>query len=939
MVHLSSLRFTSYSALATALVCASPIAAETLPTMAAVAADQQTTAPPVAPVTDQTQGSDDIGDNDDIIVTAPGSRGTVTSAVPPDQVLDATAVASYGASNLSELIEQLSAQTASGRGRSSGMPVMLLNGRRISGRGEIRNIPPEAIERVEIFPEEVALEYGYSADERVINVVLKQMFNAVTAEIDGGVATDGGRWNGEAELSWLRLAGNSRINITANYEHNAMLTEAQRGVQYGGVLPSTNGIVSDPNGNPLAPGLGDQLGVPAGGGTLADFETAEIQAISQGRYRSLLPRTNEWSIDATYSTPITDVIGFSGNINYSQNSSDSMLGLPFGAINVPAGTPGSPFANDVNLTRVWTGLDPLLGSSDTKTFHAGATTDGRIGRWRWTVTGNLDNNRSTSLTDRGPDLAALALLVEQGANPFVADPSALVNLLSPNIARSNVWSGDANATMNGPLFRMPAGQVRATLQGGVSYLDSHAESLRSDLTTVTDLSRTVWSASANVDVPLTSRSESVLGFIGDLSFNTRVGIKDVSDFGAINSLTTGFNWSPIDNLTFLVNWTREETAPSVQQLGAATLVTPLRTIFDYSRNETVLANVISGGNPNLLPERRRDFRIAANWRPIADTDLRLNFSYARTRSYDTTAGFPELTPEIEAAFPGRVVRDADGRIVSVDQRPVNFAQSLGRQIRYGISYSEQIGRSQRDGRGGGRWSRGEGRGEGRGGGNAGETRPPRPEGAEGQPGGPRGEGGGPRGEGRRGDGAGSGGGRMGMRSPGGGGRGPGGGMFGRGGNTGRWDVGLFHTIKLQDEILIRPGVPTLDLLNGSATGSNGGSSRHEVELNGGYFYRGIGLRLSGKWRSATDVVADPTTLHFAPQMTVNARMFFDLNQLGDFTTRNPMFRNTRIRFSVDNLFNDRQEVRDQNGVMPLRYQPAYMDAAGRTVSIEIRKQF
>jgi outer membrane receptor protein involved in Fe transport len=178
-----------------------------------------------------------------------------------------------------------------------------------------------------------------------------------------------------------------------------------------------------------------------------------------------------------------------------------------------------------------------------------------------------------------------------------------------------------------------------------------------------------------------------------------------------------------------------------------------------------------------------------------------------------------------------------------------------------------------------------------------------------------------------------------MRGPGGGGRGPGGGLFGRGGNTGRWDVGLFHTIKLQDEILIRPGVPTLDLLNGSATGSSGGTSRHEVELNGGYFFRGIGVRLSSKWRSATDVVADPTTLHFSPQMTVNARVFFDLNQLGDFTTRNPIFRNTRIRFAVDNLFNDRQEVRDQNGITPIRYQPAYMDAAGRTVSIEIRKQF
>ena len=66
-------------------------------------------------------------------------------------------------------------------------------------------------------------------------------------------------------------------------------------------------------------------------------------------------------------------------------------------------------------------------------------------------------------------------------------------------------------------------------------------------------------------------------------------------------------------------------------------------------------------------------------------------------------------------------------------------------------------------------------------------------------------------------------------------------MFGGGPQGGRWSVSLYHTYKLTDTILIRPGVPELDLLDGSATGSGGGSNRHLLELDGGVFYKGMGV--------------------------------------------------------------------------------------------------
>ena len=80
---------------------------------------------------------------------------------------------------------------------------LLLNGQRISGFRELRDLPPEAIERMEILPEEVALKYGYAADQRVVNIVLRRRFNSTSVELRGRGATEGGYVGGRGEAGRL----------------------------------------------------------------------------------------------------------------------------------------------------------------------------------------------------------------------------------------------------------------------------------------------------------------------------------------------------------------------------------------------------------------------------------------------------------------------------------------------------------------------------------------------------------------------------------------------------------------------------------------------------------------------------------------------------------------------------------------------------------------
>ena len=51
-------------------------------------------------------------------------------------------------------------------------------------------------------------------------------------------------------------------------------------------------------------------------------------------------------------------------------------------------------------------------------------------------------------------------------------------------------------------------------------------------------------------------------------------------------------------------------------------------------------------------------------------------------------------------------------------------------------------------------------------------------------------------------------------------------------------------------------------------------------------------------------------------------------------------RGTRLTLSVNNLFDQRQNViYTSTGAVPLAFQPAYIDATGRTIKLSFRKLF
>ena len=291
-----------------------------------------------APLPDAGQDADEYGDGGAIVITGARAPGSVVGDIPPQNTLDSRDVRATGATNISELLDALAPQIGSGQGRGANPPVLLLDGKRISGFRELRDIPTEAISRVDILPEEVALKYGYRADQKVVNIVLRSRFRSTVAQAAATAATEGGYVGGNGDVTRLLLGSSGRTTFNLHAQGNSLLTENERDI----LLES-----------------------PPPHGTVEDALAA----------RSLVPTSRDIRGSATFNRTILGDVSGTLNTELEHKEGRSLIGL---------------------------GDDLLVLNRKTRadTAHAGIALNGDKADWRWSVTGDADFARDVTGTDR-----------------------------------------------------------------------------------------------------------------------------------------------------------------------------------------------------------------------------------------------------------------------------------------------------------------------------------------------------------------------------------------------------------------------------------------------------------------------------------------------------------------------------------------------------------
>ena len=412
--------------------------------------------------------------------------------------------------------------------------------------------------------------------------------------------------------------------------------------------------------------------------------------------------------------------------------------------------------------------------------------------------------------------------------------------------------------------------------------------------------------------------------IGAISLNANARVDDVSDAGSLATYGVGMTWQPTSTLQIIASTAQAEDAPSLQELGNPLSSVDNARVFDFLAGTTVEGVVrLSGGNASLRPETRTVHDLNLSWDPFDKHDVTFNLAYTETEIEDAILAFPGLTPDIELAFPERVLRGADGTRLLLDARPIIIAESTNRELSYGFNWSIQLPRPDRPDlepeerrqlrdiffqrldeedrarieqriaeRAARRASAGGGCPPGAGAGRRGP----------------------PRGRGGRG---------------------------GRGGfGSGRLFLSLNHTAILEDELRIGPGTVPLDLLNGDAISDRGGTSEHQVTAQAGASHGALGGFMRVRWQSSTTFNdGTGTGLRFGALTTTNLRLQYNFERNTKLLLKYPFLSSTRLSFGVDNLFDEKQEVTDAAGTVPIIYQPDLLDPRGRTLTLRLRKLF
>ena len=826
---------------------------------------------------------------EEIRVVGNRRRFGVEGQFEPQAVYNPGDIQALGVSSLSEIMEELAPELESSRGRQVGPPVVLLNGQRISGFREIYNYPSEAIERVETYSEEVALQYGFRADQKVINFVLRENFQATTVQVSAGGSLEGGAESTQAKIGHLKLSHPSRVFVDLSNSTTQPLHDSDRSVaiqqqpfsELGNVIATTTEI--DPLLSSLFGSPVDAATLPADVGQLAPQDLL-VSANNPDNFderslRTLIAKQDRQFINANFAFPINQQINSSYSLDYSDNKSVQELGAANLSYLISSDHPSSPFAETVTIHRGYN--LPLIREQTNSDLELNATFNGTLPNllspwlngWHFTWLNQYQEISRDVTTDRSIDAVDYVSQVAQGeptTNPFTGPQS--FSLISDRDSTDNrQWS--SQLLLRGILRDTDVGSWRGSANLNFTSInrDSKTRSLEQNLKV--KLKREVQELRLNLDIPLLDSDQ-----VGRLSLSGNIEAADYSDFGGITIFGTNLTWRPNQALRITSSYTIEEGAPSIEQLGAPITRNPNRRIFDFVQGATSNVTVITGGNPDLVADKRRIVSISAQLEPFDTHNLSFSADFTHTEVDNPILNFPTANADVEAIFPERFERDPTGNLVSFDARPINFDQEKRQELRFAIRYSKRISNKSKKN------SQAKT--------SLGTKQKPQLKPQQ-----------------RR-----------------------------RGGRGSRLSISLNHTLTLKDELTGAAPLGTIDFLGVNSAGRPRGGAEHEVTLRGGYSSSGRALRFNLVWRSATQ--SSPGSLgelHHDSLLTTRLALVQNFHPQSALVQRLPFLSGTRVKLTINNIFNEKPNVRNQAGQTPIGLSGDELDPQGRALFLQMRK--
>lgn len=575
-------------------------------------------------------------------------------------ITDATRGGASGGSNI------VFSNSINIRGIAPYATLTLINGRRPVPQGTIgqnvdpSNIPAISLQRIEIIADGTSAVYGSDSVSGVANLILRRRFEGVGVDVQYGIGDAYNTFTANAIVGANWDTG--RFTLSGQHSYRSALSGSDRDF-YGADLRTRGG--GDFRTTQCAPG-NIQIGstsyaVPAGGATPANLAAGSRNLCDVFKATDLLPRREINSAVLTFDQDIGNSVHFFADGLYARRKGYRVSGVATQNLVVPstnaffvqpAGTT-LPFCAGTSGPRCETvqySFDGVFGPAtseiNSETWQATAGAEIALGKdWNVSVYTTYGKNSERAFDHgRAVNPANLTAALASGNpatafNPFntsANNPAVVGSIFDLYInTRGFTTMSDSGAKLDGTLFTLPGGPVKAALGAEYYWLRNVGGQLRgpSGALAGTDLtvSRTVKSAYAELLVPIFGPENAVPG-IHRLDIDIAGRIDDYSDVGSTRNPKIGVNWSPVEGLTLHGSYGTSFRAPLLNQIflpGGNQLL--VQTYFDPTANGGAGAAIrgvaLTGDGRLLKPETARTWSFGADWTPAALPGASISLSY------------------------------------------------------------------------------------------------------------------------------------------------------------------------------------------------------------------------------------------------------------------------------------------------------------------------